>query len=133
MIWLHWLERMVLLMVVLALLPILLTYAARRAQQKLDPPLSPARLALFSGGLLLSILCSLAIAASSLQPFPLLADGLGGYSDARNLTLSSVALFAPLPTIPLATFGRGVARLLLLGNGCLLVILDFAALLSRGH
>lgn len=133
MIRLHWLERMVLLMVVSALLPILLTYAARRAQQKLEPPLSRVRIVLFSGGLLLSVISALTIAVSSLQPFPLLADGRGGYSDGRNLALSSVALLAPLPVIPLATLGRGVARLLLLGNGCLLVLLGFAAFLSRGH
>jgi hypothetical protein len=120
------------LMAVLSLFPMALTYPAWRSQLKLAPPLSRTRLFLFRCGLFLSIVCSLAVVASWFDPFPLLSDGHGGYSDIRNGTLFSGALFTALLTIGLAIFGRGAARLLLVGSGVLLTIAAFGAFLSNG-
>jgi hypothetical protein len=119
--------------VLLSLLPLVLTYSAWRSHLKLDPLLAPARLVPFKFGLLLSILCSLATMCSWLHPFPQVPDGHGGYSDSRNFTLSTVALYAALVIIPLAIFGRDSARLSLIGSGFLLAIVAYAALLSGGH
>ena len=86
---------------------------------------------LFKCGLGLSIVCSIAVLCSWLQPFPLASDGQGGYTDVRNFTISEIALLAALMTTALATFGRSVARLSLLGSGVLLTIGAYGALLSR--
>jgi hypothetical protein len=80
----------------------------------------------------MSILCSVAVGSSWFNPFPLLRDGQGGYSNVRNSILFEAALYTALLTIVLAIFGRGKARLLLAGSGFLLVIVAYAALLSNG-
>jgi hypothetical protein len=121
-----------LLMVLLSLVPMALTYPAWRFQRKLNPPLSRARLLLFRCGLLLSVLCAVAVVSSWFNPFPLLQDNQGGYSDIRNGILFDAGLFTALLTIVLAIFGRGPARVLLAGGGFLLVIMAYGALLSNG-
>ena len=120
-------------MPVLSLFPLALICSAWRFQQKLDPPLSHGRLILFRCGLLVSVLCSLGGVLAWVQPFPLISDGRGGYSDVRNWTLSIGTLYAAVSTIGLALFGRGAARLLLAGSGLLLATGAYAAILARGH
>jgi hypothetical protein len=83
-------------------------------------------------GLLMSVLCADAVASSWFNPFPLLQDSQGGYSNIRNSILFDVGLFASLLTIALAIFGRGIARLLLAGSGFLLVVMAYGSLLSNG-
>jgi hypothetical protein len=87
---------------------------------------------LFRCGLLLSVVCALAVVCCWFDPFPLLPDGRGGYSDIRNSILFKAALSTALLTVGLAMFGRGVARLLLAGSGLLLTIVAFGAFLSNG-
>ena len=118
-------------MALLSLVPLALTYSAWRFQRKLNPPLSRARLLLFRCGLLVSVLCAVAVASSWFNPFPLLLDSQGGYSNIRNSILFGTGLFASLLTIALAIFGRGAARLLLTGSGFFLVIVAYGALLSN--
>jgi hypothetical protein len=118
--------------VVISLFPVALTYAAWRFQQRLNPPLRCARMLLFGSGLLVSILCSLTVVSSWFNPFPLLADGQGGYSNIRNSILSFAALSTALLTIALALFGRGVPRVLLAGSGFLLAIIAYGAVLQNG-
>jgi len=120
------------LVVLLSLAPIGLTYAAWRFHTKLDPPLSKARRLLFRSGLLWCILSSLTVVGSWLDPFRLLPDGQGGYSDIRNTMLFDAGLATALLTIGLAVFGRGPARLFLLGSGFLLAVLAFGAALQNG-
>ena len=120
------------LVVVLSLLPMASTYLAWRFQQKLNPPLSRARVLLFRGGLLLSILCSLTVICSWFDPFPLLSDGNGGYSDIRNSLLFMGALSTAVLTIVVAICGRGAARLLLVVSGLVLTIMAYGAFLSNG-
>ena len=117
---------------ILSLNPVVLVFLALRSQRRINPPLTSLRLLLFNCGLGLSIVCSLAVLLSWLQPFPLLPDGQGGYSDIRNFDLSEGALLASLTTIALAVFGRSVARLILLASGVLLTIGACGAILSRG-
>ena len=119
-------------MALLSLVPLALTYPAWTFQRKLSPPLSRARLLLFRCGLLMSVLCAVAVASSWFNPFPLLLDSQGGYSNIRNSILFDIGLFASLLTIALAIFGRGTARILLAGSGFLLVIVACGALLSNG-
>jgi hypothetical protein len=120
------------LIMVLSLCPLPLTFLAWHFGARIDARLRPVRRLLFKCGLGLSILCSLAVLCSWFQPFPLVPDGRGGYSDFRNLAFSEVALVAALVTIGLAVFGRSVARLSLLASGILLTIGAYGALLSRG-
>ena len=80
----------------------------------------------------MSVLCSLAVVCAWFDPFPLLPDGQGGYSDVRNDMLFDAALSAAVLTIGLALFGRGAPRLLLAGGGFLLAIMALAAVLSNG-
>jgi hypothetical protein len=117
---------------ILSLCPLVLTFLAWRSQRKTNPPLTSTRRLLFSLGLVLSIVGSLAVFLSWLQPFPLLPDGQGGYSDIRNFALSEGALVVALTTIALAAFGRSMARLILLASGLVLTIGAFGAALSRG-
>jgi hypothetical protein len=70
--------------ILLSVFPLALTYSAWRFQQKSHPPLSKIRRILFRCGLLMSVLCSLTVLSSWFDPFPLLPDGHGGYSDIRN-------------------------------------------------
>lgn len=121
-----------LIQVLLSLFPMATTYPAWRFQEKLTPPLSRARLILFRCGLLLSVLCSLAVVCSCFHPFPLLADGQGGYSDLRNGMLYITPFFAALLTIGLALLGRGISRVLLAGSGFLLMAMAYGAALSNG-
>jgi hypothetical protein len=118
--------------VVLSLLPMASTYLAWHFQQKLNPPLSRARVLLFRGGLLLSILCSLTVICSWFGPFPLLLDGNGGYSDIRNSLLFMGALSTAVLTIVVAISGRGAARLWLVVSGLVLTIVAYGAFLSNG-
>lgn len=120
------------LKIVLSLCPMALTFVAWHFQGRIDPPLTSGRRQLFKCGLGLSIFCSLAVLCSWLQPFPLVSDGQGGYSDGCNLALSEITLLAAVVTIGLAAFGGRVARLSLLGSGVLLTIGAYGALLSRG-
>ncbi len=117
---------------VLSLCPMALTFLAWRFEARNNPRLTRVRRLLFNCGLGWSILCSLAVLCSWLQPFPLVSDGRGGYSDFRNLALSEDALLAAPVTIGLAIFGKSVARLSLLASGILLTIGAYGALLSRG-
>ena len=87
---------------------------------------------LFGSGLLVSVLCSLAVVSSWFDPFPLLPDGQGGYSDIRNSILFGAALSTALLTIGLALFGRGASRLLLVGGGLVLAIVAYGAALQNG-
>jgi hypothetical protein len=119
------------LIVILSVFPLAMTYQAWRFQYK-HPPLSGTRWLLFGCGLLLSVVCAIAVACCWFNPFPLLADGRGGYSNIRNSMLFEAALSAALLTIGLAIFGRGAARLLLAGSGLLLAIMAFGAFLSNG-
>lgn len=118
--------------ILLSLLPLALTYPAWRFQQRLNPPLSKVRLILFRAGLVMSIICSLMVFSSWFNPFPLLADGQGGYSNIRNSILFDAGLFAAFLTVGLAAFGRGRSRLMLAGSGIVLAVVAFAALLSNG-
>ena|SRR5579871_3529371 len=117
---------------ILSLCPVALAFLAWRSERRIDRPLTSLSRLLFNCGLGLSIVCSLAVLLSWLQPFPLLPDGQGGYSDIRNFDLSEGALLAALMTIVLAVFGRSVARLILLASGVLLTIGAYGAILSRG-
>ena len=119
-------------MALLSFVPLALTYPAWTFQRRLNPPLSQPRLLLFRCGLLMSVLCAIAVTSSWFNPFPLLQDSQGGYSNIRNSILFDFGLSASLLTSALAIFGRGTARLLLAGNGLLLVIMAYGALLSNG-
>jgi len=81
---------------------------------------------------LTSIVCSLMVLSSWFNPFPLLPDGRGGYSNIRNSILFDAGLFTALLTVGLAVFGRGRSRFLLAASGLMLVFLASAALLSNG-
>jgi len=116
----------------LSLFPLALTYPAWRFHQRLNPPLSRVRLTLFRCGLLMSIICSFMVFSSWFNPFPLLSDGHGGYSNIRNSMLFDAGLFTAFLTAGLAVFGRGRSRLLLAASGLVLVFVAFAALLSNG-
>jgi hypothetical protein len=116
----------------LSLFPLALTFPAWRSQQRLTPPLSKIRLALFRCGLVMSIICSFMVFSSWFNPFPLLSDGHGGYSNIRNSMLFDADLFAALLTVGLAIFGRGRSRLFLAASGFVLAFTAFAALLSNG-
>jgi hypothetical protein len=87
---------------------------------------------LFRCGLLASILCSITVACSWLDPFPLVPDGQGGYSDIRNSILFATALLSAVLTMVLALFGRGAPRLLLAGAGFSLTVIGYGALLQNG-
>jgi hypothetical protein len=87
---------------------------------------------LFRSGLLVSILCSLTVVSCWFNPFPLLRDGQGGYSNIRNSILFDAALSAALLTIGLAFFGRGASRPLLAGSGLMLAIVAYGAVLQNG-
>ena len=87
---------------------------------------------LFRGGLPLSILCSLTLICSWFDPFPLLSDGVGGYSDIRNSLLFMGALSTAILTIVVAISGRGAARFLLVVSGLVLTIMTYGAFLSNG-
>jgi len=112
--------------------PMAFTYPAWHFQRKLDPPLAGARMLLFRCGLVVSILCSVTVVCSWIEPFPLLADGAGGYSDIRESMLFMAALSTAALTIGLALFGRGAPRLLLVGSGFLLMVVAAGAVLSNG-
>jgi hypothetical protein len=116
----------------LSLFPLALTYPAWRFQQRLNPPLAKVRLTLLRCGLLMSIVCSLVVLSSWFNPFPLLSDGHGGYSNSRNSMLFDAGLFTAFSMIGLAMFGRGGSRLLLAASGIVLAFVAFAALLSSG-
>ncbi len=118
--------------ILLSLLPLALTYPAWRFQQRLNPPLSKVRLTLFRCGLLMSIVCSLMVLSSWFNPFPLLSDGNGGYSNIRNSILFDAGFFTAFLTVGLAVFGRGRSRLMLAASGIVLAVVAFAALLSNG-
>jgi hypothetical protein len=118
--------------VVLSLFPMALTYAAWHFQQRLNPPLRGTRMLLFRSGLLVSILCSLTVVSSWFNPFPLLQDGQGGYSNIRNSMLFAAALSTALLTIGLALFGLGASRPLLAGSGFMLAIVAYGAVLQNG-
>lgn len=68
------------------------------------------RLILFRGGLVMSIVCSFMVFSSWFNPFPLLPDGHGGYSNFRNSLLFDAGLFTPFLTIGLAIFGLTCPR-----------------------
>ncbi len=116
----------------LSLFPLALTFPAWRSQQRLIPPLSNIRLILFRCGLVMSIICSFMVFSSWSNPFSLLPDGHGGYSNIRNSMLFDAGLFTAFLTIGLAIFGRGRSRLLLAVSGLVLAFVAFAALLSNG-
>ena len=118
--------------ILLSLFPLSLTYPAWRFQQRLNPPLSKIRLTLFRCGLLMSIICSLMVLSSWFNPFPLLPDGHGGYSNIRNSMLFDAGVFTAFLTVGLAAFGRGRSRLLLAASGIVLTSVAFVALLSNG-
>ena len=118
--------------VALSLFPMAFTYASWRYHQRLNPPLRSVRILLFRSGLLMSVLRSLTVASSWFDPFPLLHDGQGGYSDIRNSILFGAALSTALLTIGLALFGRGASRLLLAGSGFVLAIVAYSAVLQNG-
>ena len=80
----------------------------------------------------MSILCSLTVLSSWFNPFPLLPDGHGGYSNTRNSVLFDTGLFTALLTVGLAVFGRGRSRFFLAASGLVLAFVAFAALLSNG-
>ena len=82
--------------------------------------------------ILTSIVCSLMVLSSWFNPFPLLPDGHGGYSDIRNSMLFDAGLVTAFLTVGLAIFGRGRSRLLLAASGIVLAFVAFAALLSNG-
>lgn len=79
----------------------------------------------------MSVVCSLVVLISWFNPFPLLSDGHGGYSNIRNSMLLDAGLVTALLTV-LAIFGRGRSRLLLAASGIVLAFVAFAALLSNG-
>jgi hypothetical protein len=84
-------------------------------------------------GVFVAILCGIAVAISWKDPFPLPADGRGGYRVNRWSELSVDAGFwAGMLTVILAFSGRGAGRLLLAGSGILLLVLAYGALLSHG-
>lgn len=117
--------------VVLSFLPMLLTFLAWRFERSARLPLSGVRKRVFECGLLVSILTSVLTACSWFNPFPLLADGRGGYSDARNFQLQTSALCAAVVAVILGFFGRGRPRLLMICNGVALLVLAYFALLSN--
>jgi hypothetical protein len=80
----------------------------------------------------MSILGSLAVVSSWFNPFPLLPDGRGGYSNIRNSILLDAALFTALLTIGLALFGRGASRPLLAVSGSMLAVVAYGAVLQNG-
>jgi hypothetical protein len=65
-------------------------------------------------------------------PFPLLADGRGGYSDARNDVLYAVAVILAIVVLVLATFGRRSSRLLLSGTALIQLVIAYLAILQNG-
>ena len=117
--------------ILLSLAPLSLTYPAWRFQQRLNPPLSNIRLILFRWGLLMSIVSCLVVTSSWFEPFPLVPDGRGGYSDIRNSMLFDAGLLAAFVTIGLAAFGRGWSRLLLAASAIVVAFVALAALLSK--
>jgi len=123
------LESAMPLELLLSLFPLALTYPAWQFQQRLNPPLSNVRLMLFRCGLWVSIACSLMVLSSWFNPFPLLPDGHGGYSNIRNSMLFDAGLFTAFLTVGLAIFGQGRSRLLLTASGVVLAFAAFAALL----
>jgi hypothetical protein len=66
------------------------------------------------------------------NPFPLLPDGQGGYSNIRNSILFDAAPSTALLTMGVAMFGRGAPRLLLAGSGFTLAIVAYGAVLQNG-
>ena len=72
------------------------------------------------------------VLSSWFNPFPLLPDGHGGYSNIRNSMLFGAGLFTAFLAVGLAVFGRGRSRLLLATSGLVLAFVAFAALLSNG-
>jgi len=118
--------------ILLWLFPLALMYPAWRFHQKSNPPLSKIRLILFRCGLLMSVVCSLTVLSSWFNPFPLLPDGQGGYSNIRNSRLFDTGLCTAFLTVGLAAFGRGQSRLLLAASGLVLTLVAFAAFLSNG-
>jgi hypothetical protein len=80
---------MVFIEVVLSFLRMLLTLLTWRFERSARLLLSGVRERVFECGLLVSILPSVLTACSWFNPFPLLADGRGGYPDARNFNQES--------------------------------------------
>ncbi|HEX4008292.1 MAG TPA: hypothetical protein VHX60_19120 [Acidobacteriaceae bacterium] len=94
-------------------------------------PQSPLRSRLFAASLIAGALSALLVCSCFLDPFPLIADGRGGYSDIRNFRLVEFAVFPVFAVILLSLAGRGKARILLLTSGILQICFWYLALLAR--
>jgi hypothetical protein len=115
----------------ISLLPNAMTYQAWRLQ-KIGSPKPRARMFVFRAGLAFSVISSLTVALSWLNPFPPSRTLDGGYSNTRNFWLATAALGAALVTILLAAFGRGGSRLWLAASGLLLTTAAYGAFLASG-
>lgn len=106
--------------VFMSLFPMVLAWLAWRFQRNLSPPLLGIRRQLFYCGLSANALCAVTCALVWLVSFPTAVSGV----------LGLVRLYSLLLAISLALFGRGIARLLLLGSALLLVIAVYWAFLA---
>lgn len=111
---------------VVSALPVCLAWFSRR-----NLPNQPGlRTYLFTAGVAVGIVSAVLISCSFLDPFPLIADGHGGYSDIRNYRLVQFAIYPALAVIVLGLAGRGRPRLLLVAGGVVQFVCWYGALLA---
>jgi hypothetical protein len=77
-------------------------------------------------------IASTAVIVAWTHPFPLISDGQGGYSDARNFYAMTAALGFSLLALLFAVVSAKARTLLVLGS-IGLFLLSCVAMLSNGH
>ena len=93
--------------------------------------ISHTRSRLFDTGLFTATMTEIFAGLCVLSPFPLRADGQGGYSNIWNDVCLIAALVGSLLTLLLALLGVGLPRALLLIAAILLAMATYAAMLSN--
>ena len=94
--------------------------------------LSNVRVWCFRLALVAITIASTAVILAWTHPFPLISDGQGGYSDARNFYAMTAALGFSLLALLFAVVSAKARTLLVVGSVGLF-LLSCVAMLSNGH
>lgn len=110
--------------------PLILT--TRAVQSTKAVSCSAVRTIAFRVGLITSLFCAAASVCCWLDPFPLISDGRGGYSNIILTLLCNFALATAGLTFFFALFGRRSPRLFLCVAAVIQFVITYLAVLQNG-